>query len=273
MLQYGVINGGHSTNFDARAIADSGQVFRAEAAADGVRFISGGEMAVVTADGKISSTNDGYFREYFDLTTDYAYIEKNLTLPEKVTAACRGIRVLKADPAEMIISFIISANNNIKRIKNTVAKICQKYGEKRYFGGTAYFAFPTLPVLAKITEAEFWAFGCGYRAPYLVKTISALQDVDFTQWRELSNDELYKRLTALHGVGDKVARCIMLFGFHRLDIVPVDTWIIKTAGRFVDITGKTPKTVAVGLQKHFGAFGGVAQQYIFYYTQNLKQTI
>jgi N-glycosylase/DNA lyase len=268
-----VINGGYSTNFDARAIADSGQVFRAEITADGVRFVSGNEMAVVAADGKISSTNDDYFRVYFDLATDYGSIENGLTLPAKIVAACRGIRILNADPAEIIVSFIISANNNIKRIKNTVAKICEKHGERRHFDGTSYFAFPTLSALGKITAAEFAAFGCGYRAPYLVKTIGALQGADFARWRELNNDELYKRLIGLAGVGDKVARCIMLFAFHRLDIVPVDTWIIKNAGRFIDVRGKTPKTAAVELQKHFGAFGGIAQQYIFYYTQFLKQTI
>ena len=266
-----VINEGLSTNFDAGAIADSGQVFRAEIKPNGVHFISGGEYVVIQPNGEIISTNDNYFGNYFDLPTDYD--QMNLALPEKVSAACRGIRILNAEAVEIIISFIISANNNIKRIKNTVAKICQNHGEKRTFGDISYYAFPTLTALSKITEGELRSYGCGYRTPYLIKTIKILQTTDIDELRTLSNDELYERLIVLPGVGDKVARCIMLFGFHRLNIIPVDTWIIKTAGYFVDITGKTPKTVAEQLQRHFGDYGGVAQQYIFYYVQHLKREL
>jgi N-glycosylase/DNA lyase len=259
--------------FDAAEIADSGQVFRADIKPDGVHFVSGGEYAIVK-DGEIISTNDGYFRNYFDLAGDYENIKNTTKLPQKVKDECCGIRILLGDVAEIIISFIISANNNIKRIKGTIKRLCERYGERRQNpDGGEYFTFPTLENLAATDADDFKSMGCGYRAGYLVKTVKALRAVNFNEWWELNNGELYDRIIQLHGVGDKVARCIMLFAFHRLDIIPVDTWIIKTAGNFVDIRGKTPKTVAAELQAYFGQFGGIAQQYIFYYTQHLRQTL
>ncbi|MDR1917975.1 MAG: hypothetical protein LBQ05_03235 [Christensenellaceae bacterium] len=297
--------------FDAAAIADSGQVFRAEIKPNGVHFISGGEYAIVK-NGEIICTNDDYFTKYFDLETDYENIKNTAVLPQKIKDPSSGIRILNGDIVEIIISFIISANNNIKRIKKTIAALCERFGTPHQFTPThpidfprqfdpeqpvtpeqtlvsahsvtvahqfapgqtiTYYAFPTLDALTRITADDFKTMGCGYRAEYLVKTAAALQAVKFDEWQKLNDDELYQQIIKLHGVGDKVARCIMLFAFHRLNIIPVDTWIIKTAGNFVDVVGKTPKTVAVELQKYFGAFGGIAQQYIFYYTQFLKQNI
>jgi N-glycosylase/DNA lyase len=259
--------------FDAAAIADSGQVFRAEIKPDGVHFISGNEYAIVK-DGEIASTNDSYFVNYFDLAGNYENIKQITRLPQNVKDECCGIRILRGDIAEIIISFIISANNNIKRIRGTIKKMCEQYGKRRINpNGDEYFTFPALENLATVGADDFKALGCGYRAGYLVKTVKALQTADLREWQKLNNGGLYERLISLHGVGDKVARCIMLFAFHRLDIIPVDTWIIKTAGNFVDIRGKTPKNVAVELQAHFGQFGGIAQQYIFYYTQFLRRAL
>jgi N-glycosylase/DNA lyase len=95
----------------------------------------------------------------------------------------------------------------------------------------------------------------------------------FEDLQNLNNKELYKRIVALSGGGDKVARCIMLFAFHRLDIAPVDTWLLKAAGQFINAKNKTAKHIAIDLQKYFGEHAGVAQQYIFYYTQFLKKDI
>jgi len=253
--------------FDAVAIANSGQVFRSNVTPKGVEFISGAEYALVRGDDIIETTNDAYFRNYFDLSTDYEKMP--LKLPEIVKKSCCGLRILNGDIIEIIISFIISANNNIKRIRATINRLCEKYGKN--CGN--YFAFPTLDKLSKITETDFSKLGCGYRSPYLVKTIKILTTINLSNWQKLSNDELYNQLIALSGVGDKVARCIMLFAFHRLDIIPVDTWIIKNADKFIKNPAKSPKSVALQLQSHFGRFGGVAQQYIFYYTQFLRREL
>jgi N-glycosylase/DNA lyase len=258
-------------NFDAAATADSGQVFRAWNKPDGVHFVSGREYAVV-AGGEIISTNDEYFANYFDLQTDYDEIQRTIKLSKENIESCGGIRILCGDFAEIVISFIISANNNIKRIKKTISALCEAHGEKLNFRGATYYAFPTTAALSKISAEEFAAFGCGYRAPYLVKTAAALNTMSFAELSRLPNTELYKKLTALHGVGDKVARCIMLFAFHRLDIMPTDTWIIKSADKFIT-PAKTAKQTAVRLQDYFGEYAGIAQQYIFYYTQFLRKKI
>jgi N-glycosylase/DNA lyase len=245
----------HSTHFDPVKIANSGQVFRADIKDDGVHFISADNYAVIVNE-KIYSTNDDYFYNYFDFDTDYGKIESALKMGQ-------GLRILYADFVETVISFIISANNNIKRIKKTVAGLCEKYGKPRKFGEIIYRAFPTLEMLKTITADEWHKLGCGYRSPYLVKAVIELSIMDFNELNKLDNDKLYKQIIRLHGVGDKVARCIMLFAFHRMDIVPVDTRIMQRARQFIDTKNKTAKTVAEALQRYFGKYAGVAQQYIF----------
>ena len=223
----------------ADKIAASGQTFRAWVDKDQTHFISAGEYAIVEKNGTFTSTNDKYFHNYFDLDTDYTDIQGKLNLPLEIIKAGQGMRILRADYIEMVISFIISANNNIKRIKQIIAKLCEQYGEARTFGKIRYHAFPTLEKLSTINVNKFITLGCGYRAPYLVKAI-----------QQLSTNT---PLTSIMGVGPKVAACVKLFALHQLDVVPVDTHIQKS----ID-DGLTPT----------GEYAGVAQQYIFYCMTN-----
>lgn len=240
----------------ATKIANSGQIFRAYIKENEVHFLSGSGYAIIKRNGEVICTNEEYFTNFFDLSTDYNKINKALVLNPEIIVAGDGIRILNGDFNEIVISFIISANNNIKRIRKTVEQICEKYGEQRTFNKTTYYTFPTLDQLSTATEVDFAELGCGYRAPYLIKTIAELKNMSFDELNKLPNDVLYKKLTALHGVGPKVAACIMLFAFHRLDVYPVDTWIKKA------------KNI---LTAH--PYAGVAQQYLFYYLQHLKKEL
>ena len=161
----------------------------------------------------------------------------------------------------MVLSFIISANNNIKRFTKTINAICQKYGTQTDCG---YWSFPNLEQCLQIKETDFKRFGCGYRAPYLVKAIQQLKQLNFNQLQKLENHELQRTLLAIYGVGPKVAACIMLFAFHRLDVAPVDTWIKKAIAQ---LSPEEQNNILCG------PYAGIAQQYIFYYLQHLHKEV
>jgi N-glycosylase/DNA lyase len=259
----------------AAKTANSGQVFRAYIKdrhigdnpfnrENEIHFMSGAEYAVINDKGEISSTNDEYFAHYFDLTTDYDEINKSINLDEKIITAGNGIRILRGEFSEIVISFIISANNNIKRIRKTIERLCEKYGEELTFNKIKYYTFPALNRLSQITADEFAAIGCGYRSPYLVKTIALLKNTSFAELNKLNDKALYSELRKFCGVGDKVASCIMLFCFHRLNICPIDTWIKKA------LTSLPPAAQTILTND---GYAGIAQQYIFYFLQFLKKPL
>ncbi len=254
------------SQFDPWAILHSGQVFRYWQTAQGWLVLSGSHWAEIKTDHEqiiITCDNAQYFYHYFDFETDYQIIKKTLTAPKLRNAVKHGggIRILRADFVEVVLSFIISANNNIKRFTKTINGICQQYGNDTACG---YHGFPSLEQCSIITEEDFKRFGCGYRAPYLVKAIQQLKNLDFTQLQKLPNCELQHELLKISGVGPKVAACIMLFAFHRLDIAPIDTWIKKALAQL---------TVAEQQNILHGPYAGIAQQYIFYYLQHLQREV
>ena len=182
-----------------------------------------------------------------------------------------GIRILKQSPYQTIISFIVSANNNIKRIKNILFKISSLFGEE--IGNTNYYSFPTLKQLSQATVYDFNKLGAGYRSEYLVKSIELLQTEEYSleNLNSLSTTELKQKLLKLMGVGPKVADCILLFGFSRTDVFPVDTWIRKSYYLF-----ETKKTSDDNISKYFvdkfKNLSGYAQQYIYNYMLNNNPT-
>lgn len=254
------------SQFDPYALLHSGQVFRYWQTKSGWLVMSGqhwAEINITAGQMQIVCDDANYFYHYFDFDTDYQKIKETLTAPKLQNALVHGggIRILNADFAEMVLSFIISANNNIKRFTKTINAICEKYGTMTACG---HYGFPTLTQCAKITENDFKMLGCGYRASYLFRAIQQLAKLDFAQLQKLKNQELQRELLKIYGVGPKVAACIMLFAFHRLDVAPVDTWIKKA------ITQLSLDEQIVILH---GPYAGIAQQYIFYYLQHLQREV
>lgn len=205
----------------------------------------------------IESQDSEYFRNYFDLDTDYSVVKSALRDMPFMNDAINfgsGIRILRQDPYEMIISFIISANNNIPRIKGIISKL--SIGEH----------FPTAQELTEYTLADLRAVGLGYRAEYLYKTSHTLisGEFDITKPIILDGTSGNKYLTdSLTGVGPKVADCILLFGYHKMDVFPVDTWIKKVYNDiFRDCL--SPKVMRTKLIDLYGDLSGYAQQYLFY---------
>jgi len=257
-------------NFSLKQISESGQCFRMREECEGTySIIAGGVYLLAEQKDKeiiLHCTKEDYvstWHDYFDLDTDYsAYItsidEKDVYLKAAAEYGS-GIRILKQDVWEMIITFIISQQNNIKRIRKCIDTICEKYGEaKMSVEGHKYYAFPTPEELAKVTEDEFKACNLGYRSKYLVKTSEMIASGEFVI------DDLYgmnyrdakQQLMKLTGIGSKVADCICLFGLHMTDAFPIDTHIIKV------LEEQYPCGFPFDL---YQGYAGILQQYIFYY--------
>ena len=250
-------------------VFDCGQCFRWNPAEDGsYEGVAGSFYCKVKLDeGKgilhleASGGSRDFWYEYFDLGTDYSSIKCSLEgcSPEicPATASGYGIRILKQDFFETLISFIVSQNNNIPRIKKCIEAICEKYGEQIAEG---IYAFPTVEALADAKVEDLAALKLGYRSEYIVRAAQRFAEEGMpANWDEV---------LAYHGVGPKVANCISLFGLRQLDAFPIDTWVKKI---MVDLYGFEESDVK-GMQKfaaeHFGEHGGIAQQYLFNHYRN-----
>lgn len=253
--------------FDPQATLECGQLFRYKKTEDGYVVFALNHKAEVKKEGNnvIIYTNSEYFFEkYFDLRRNYGIIVSELSDKSQIPAQAeygKGIRILNQDPLETLFSFIISANNNIPRIKGILERIVEGLGEK----ADGFYAFPTAEKLASAGENFYRSVGAGYRAAYLDKTAKAIAGgFDLEKVYDMSTDEARKYLYRLTGVGPKVCDCILLFAYHKTDTFPVDTWIKKV---FVDLFGyeTTPKEMSEKLLEKFGNLSGYAQQYLFYY--------
>lgn len=258
--------------FDLAATLDSGQVFRYKLTGGGATLIAGRHRAGFAAceDGwKVECDDAPFFKKYLDFDTNYDIIQlktQDKGLVSSAIAFGRGIHILRQDAAETIFSFLVSQNNHIPRIKGIIERICDALGED--MGG--YRAFPTIEALAGAGTEFFASVGAGYRAEYLSRTAERLAEEDLAEWRALPTEELRAKLTSLHGVGRKVADCVLLFGFGRTDVFPVDTWIRKA---FSEEYGAMPADkLAVRLVERYGDLSGYVQQWLYYYKREQKNS-
>ncbi len=256
----------NTPDFNIKDTLECGQVFRFKSTPFGFIVYSGLQKAEVYCQKegtKIICEDKKYFINYFDLLTDYAKIKVVLKQEHNLGNALefgKGIRILKQNPLETLISFIISANNNIPRIKNIINKLCEGYGEYK----NDYYAFPTLNQLAKIDVNYFRQIGCGYRSEYLVETINALKTFDLNTLYNLPTSEARKVLMQFKGVGRKVADCVLLFAYGKTDVFPTDTWILQAYEQIYGIKEKNAVKVSEIFSKQYGKLAGYAQQYMFY---------
>ena len=212
------------------------------------------------------------FYDYFDLGTDYGSIKRDLSKSDILKEASdygHGIRILNQELFETTISFIISANNQIPRIKKAVRIISERYGKPigEYMGRT-YYEFPSPQVLAKVDPEDLREYArVGFRDVRIVETAKAFVDgfLDFDNEKNLSDIDLKKKLMSLPGIGPKVADCIILFAYHRRETFPVDVWI-KRVMETLFIGKEVPKKQVDDYAREiFGDLAGYAQQYLFYY--------
>jgi len=218
---------------------------------------------------------EDHWKHYFDLDRDYGRIKEELSSDRVMKAAVRygwGIRVLNQDPWETLISFIISANNNIKRIQGIIEKLSKKYGKEIYWNGRSYYSFPTPDALANAREEDLKACGCGYRGPYIKKTARMVADgmISPHDLKKLPYEVARQQLLHFSGVGDKVADCILLFSMEKTEAFPVDVWVKRVMEYFYADKPVSAKQIKLMAKEHFGIYAGLAQQYLFYYARETK---
>jgi len=217
--------------------------------------------------------------DYLDLNRDYGKIKEMLSQKDEAMknaiAYGGGMRILKQDLWETVISFIVSQNNNIPRIKKCIEGLCFNYGKSiGIYKGKEYFAFPEPEALACLEAEELDTCRLGYRAKYIVETARQIVSdrAAFDRLHETSAEDAYEYLLRLSGVGPKVANCILLFGLGKTESFPLDVWIKRVMSQVYHIEEGNVKKMKAYAAKHFGEYGGIAQQYLFYYTREISKS-
>lgn len=269
-------------DFELKHIFDCGQCFRWKEEEDGSFLGVVQERAV----GLIKKDNDVYikggniedkdlWREYLDLDRDYGEVKSELSQDCILKEAIKhgeGIRILNQEPFEIIISFIISANNRIPMIKRAVQNISREFGKRIEFDGREYYTFPKPFELSMASALDLRRCGCGFRAPYIVETTREIAEgrVNINEIRNMETDRAHNELVKLKGIGPKVADCILLFSMGKQDAFPVDVWVKRIMQYFYLAPDVSLKKIREDGRDRFGSLAGFAQQYLFYYGRDLK---
>lgn len=255
-------------DFDLAQTLDCGQSFRWTEQTDGsFKGIAFGKCVKVSIDGTrlyIDNADKADFEniwyDYFDLGLDYGKIRENISKIHPVLADAAkyapGIRILRQEPFETLCTFIISQNNNIKRIKGIVQRLCECFGEQI---GNGEFAFPDAKKIAELTPDDLAPLRAGFRNRYLIDAAQRVSggEINLESCKTLDYDSARSELMKIVGVGQKVADCTLLFGMHRIEAFPVDVWMKRAMEKLFPNMNSSD----------FGEYAGIAQQYIFHYSR------
>ena len=277
-------------SFEPKHIFECGQCFRWDEEPDGsyTGIVKNNVINVnkVEKDVFFSSLGADNLEElivdYFDLNRNYEEIKEKLSkIDEYLENSIKygsGIRILNQDLWETIISFIISANNNIPRIKGIINRISQKYGNKIEWQEKEYYTFPTVENLAKASVEDLRALGLGFRDVRVYETTHKIlnKEVDLEEMHnEKDTQKVRDTLLTLSGVGPKVADCILLFStLKRFDVFPIDVWVRRVMNELyiknADETKVNKKEIEKLAKEKYGVLEGLAQQYLFYWKREVK---
>ena len=217
----------------------------------------------------INSDFTMYKQAFLEENAKHNLISKNDEKMHEAIAYGSGIRILKQDVWEMLISYIISAANNIPRISRTIENISEKFGKHVVWKGKEYFLFPTPEELGKASLSELRDCNLGFRDKYVWNATQMVLkgEIDLNSIIKLEYDEAKKYLLQIPGVGSKVADCILLFSCGKIEAFPVDTWIKKVMNELYVDSANITKIHKYASEK-FGKYAGIAQQYLFYYKRD-----
>lgn len=272
-------------HFEAKHIFECGQCFRWNREDDGsYTGVAYGRVLNVKSDYDkgtvvLRNTNLKEFEDvwynYLDLGRDYGTIKDELSKDETLREATqygRGIRILNQEPWEILISFIISANNNIPRISKSINVLSKMLGESISYAGKTYYSFPTVDKLGMAELEQIDLCGVGYRSKYIYQTSRMIYkgDVNLIKAAKLDIDSARKELLQLSGVGPKVADCIMLFSMQKHDAYPLDVWVKRVTEYFYIHQDVSIKKIQDFARESFGSLAGFAQQYLFYFARDQK---
>ncbi len=254
--------------FDVSKTFDCGQCFRFEKTEEGWQGMAFGKFLTVT-DGESIVLNgvseeefQGLWKGFFDLDRDYGEINLCLSKDPVVKQAlesARGIRILRQDKWETLCSFIISQNNNIPRIKGIIGRLCEFFGDKTEYG----YTFPTAKRIASLSVDELAPIRSGFRAKYIMDAATRVAggEIDMEHISTLDYESAKAELMKIKGVGNKVADCVLLFGYGFFDAFPKDVWIKRVIEKYYGDSFD---------ESVFKPYGGIAQQYLFYHERGFE---
>ncbi len=215
----------------------------------------------------------GFFRESDDLGKIFKDISKDRTIKNAVKKFS-GLRLLRQDPFQCYISFIVSSNSSIQNIRSSLHHICEKFGRKTTFQGTKFHLFPEPKRLARASNAELSSCGLGYRVPFVKKAAMSVaeKEIDFDFLKKADYHTAKESLLGVFGIGNKVADCILLFSLDKLEAFPLDRWILRSLQNYYPekfsfggktLTDKKYQALHDELVEYFGRYAGYSQQFLF----------
>ena len=251
-------------NFEPDQIFFCGQAFRFKEENGLYSGIVGDKLLKLKKEGNlitlygIEQSDIPFWRDYFDMDTDYKALIERFSRDSHLKEACKeksGIRILRQSPFETLISFIISQNNNIKRISGIIERLCESHGEKREFG----YLFPTAERLYGVTAEQLAPLRAGFRARYIEDAVRKIEsgELCLQSLYDMDYESAKAELKKIKGVGEKVADCVLLFGYYKTEALPKDVWIKRVIAEFY------PE----GLPECIKGYEGIAQQYLFDYAR------
>ena len=255
---------------------NSGQVFLWEKCGSNWYGINGQDILKINKNAVIKSIQNSktdFFRKKDNMQEIIKSISKDKTVKQAINQY-DGLRIFRQDPFQCMISFIISSNSNIQKIKNSLEKMTKKFGVKVQIQNKEFFLFPKPEKLANASIEEIKKCGVGYRAPFIKQAAEMVfsKKIDFKYLEKLNYKEAKKNICLIPGVGNKVADCILLFSLNKLEAFPLDTWMIKILEKYYSnefkietktITQKQYEILHEKIVNYFGPYCGYAQQFLF----------
>jgi N-glycosylase/DNA lyase len=222
-------------------------------------------------------TNCRDIHNFFRFDDNFQKIKNELSKDNVVKEAINnfpGMRILRQDPFQCYISFIISSNSNIPNIQTRLQKLCHRFGEKKIIEGKEFFLFPKPETISKASITNISKCGLGYRSKYVKEAAIAVdkKNIDFKSLKKLDYQDARDELCQVFGIGKKVADCILLFSLDKLEAVPLDRWVLRILEKYYSkefkietksITDKTYDILHHKIVDHFGKYAGYAQQFLF----------
>ena len=268
MIDYSIINLENTIN--------SGQVFLWTKQKEFWYGINGQDILKINNLGKITSYSKKKY-DFFRKIDDMEEIIKSISKDKTTKIAVKkylGLRLIRQDPFQCFISFIVSSNSNIQKIKSSLEKISIKFGKKIQFDNKEFYMFPEPKKIANATIQEIQNCGVGYRAKFIIDAAKMVESrqIDFDQLKKSNYQNAKETILTVPGIGNKVADCILLFSLDKLEAFPLDRWMIRILKKYYlekfelktkSITEKQYNTLHEKIVKHFGPYAGYAQQFLF----------
>lgn len=265
-----------SSEINLEHTINSGQVFLWQKINDNWYGVDGQRIIKVSENGTIKTSNrtsSDFFRKKDKIRQIIAEISVDHTVSNAVKKY-PGLRITRQDPFQCLISFIVSSNSNIQKIKTNLNNMCRKFGERTHFDGLEFFLFPTPKRLANASMDDIRMCGTGYRSAFILKAARKVSsgEINLNSLKEQDYDFAKKIIRTIPGIGNKVADCVLLFSLEKLDAFPLDRWMIRILERYYSdkfkistktITEKQHGMLHQKLVEHFGKNAGYAQQFLF----------